>query len=120
MSHRNQAPNRKVPAAGSSVRTLLPAAGTFLFGAWFLWLMTAPLLKRERRRANLALLLYAAIPPVSAALYTALARPIYLLGRYEILALPVLLAIIGGSLAGRLPGARLGRVCGAWGPALAG
>lgn len=105
---------------GAKARTLLPAAGTFLFGAWFLWLMTAPLLKREPRRANLALLLYAAVPPVSAALYTALARPIYLLGRYEILVLPVLLAIIGGALAGRLPGARLGMVVAAWVLALAG
>ena len=105
---------------GAKARTLLPAAGSLLFGAWFLWLLTAPLLKRERSRASLALLMYAAVPLLSAALYTALARPIYLLGRYEVLVLPVLLAIVGGTVAEVFRGPRLGIVVVAWVLALGG
>jgi 4-amino-4-deoxy-L-arabinose transferase-like glycosyltransferase len=105
---------------GGTARTLLPAPGSILFAAWFLWLLAAPVMKRERRRESLALLLYAAVPLVCAALYSALARPIYLLGRYEILVLPVLIALAGGATAGMFRGRRLAILVAVWVVALTG
>jgi len=105
---------------GGQATTLVPAPASYLFAGWFLWLLVAPILSGVGRRESLALLLYTAVPPVAAALFTALARPIYLLGRYEILILPVAIAAAGVAVAKMFRGRRLSLLVAIWVLALAG
>jgi len=105
---------------GGQAVSLVPAPASYLFAGWLLWLLVAPILRGAGRRESLALLLYAALPPAAAALFTALARPIYLLGRYEILILPVALAAAGAAVTRMFRGPRLVILVTIWVLALSG
>jgi hypothetical protein len=105
---------------GGKAGTLVPSPLSLLFAAGFLCLLTAPLMLGERRREHFALLLFAVIPPAAAALYSGLARPIYLLGRYENLVLPVAIALAGGAVTRLVSGRRLAVLVVVWVVALAG
>lgn len=104
---------------GGTAGPLVPMPLSVLLAAWLLCLLAAPLVMRERRRDYAALLMFGAIPPLAGALYSGLVRPIYLLGRYEILVLPVTLAVACGSLARLALGRRAAIVVAVWAIALA-
>lgn len=93
---------------------------SLLLSVWLGGLVAAPLVRRGRRRDFGALLLFSAIPPAAAALYTGLVRPIYLLGRYEILVLPVTIAVACASLSETVRGRRVAIIVAVWATALAG
>jgi 4-amino-4-deoxy-L-arabinose transferase-like glycosyltransferase len=82
-----------VGSIGPEARGLLPRpVGVLAAVAWVAFAVAA-LRDPTRRRSGLAVLLMGAIPLVEAALYSGLVRPIYLLGRYEIMVLPAWLAL---------------------------
>ncbi len=82
-----------VGSIGPEARSLLPWPGGALMGACWAALAAAALADPARRRAGLTVLLMGAIPLGEAALHSGLVRPIYLLGRYEVMVLPAWLAL---------------------------
>jgi mannosyltransferase len=103
-----------VGTTGAEARSLLPSPGGLLAACGWGALLAAPLLDSRRRHVALALLLMSAAPLAAATAYSALVRPIYLLGRYEILVLPILVALVAGAATDLLRGGRLAGVITIW------
>lgn len=97
-----------VGTTGGEARSLLPGAAAWLAAAAWAALCAWSLRSLAHRRINAAMILFAAVPLALAAIYSAAVRPVYLLGRYEIMVLPVLLAVLAGPAAGAAP--RRGRI----------
>jgi uncharacterized membrane protein len=108
-----------VGTTGGEARGLLPAAGTWLASAVWVLLLWASLRDAATRRWNLAALLLAAVPLAAAAIGSAAWRPVYLLGRYEIMVLPILLALVAGGASGLLRGRLLPIAMALWAAGLA-
>ena len=100
------------------VRLVSPPA--WLRAVGLLWMLAAlagaTLAPTRNRPALIALAVLALSPLLALLLYSLLRTPIYMLGRYDLLALPALLALLGAGLAQvtRLPSTRAprGMVCG--------
>ncbi len=109
-----------VGTTGGEAKSLLPPPGGVLMAIGWGALLCAGLLDRTRRRARLALVCMAATPLVAAAAYSGLVRPIYLLGRYEVIVLPIFIALCASGAAALLRGGRLAAVAAIWVVMLAG
>ncbi len=88
-----------VGTTGGEARSLLPGAGGILVAVGWGCLILAALHDARLRRAGLALLVMTATPLAAAAVYGALWRPIYLVGRYEVMVLPLLVVLVTGGAA---------------------
>lgn len=83
-----------VGTTGGEARSLLPGAGGLLVALGWGCLILAALHDARMRRAALALLVMATSPLAAAAVYGVLWRPIYLVGRYEVMVLPLLVVLV--------------------------
>jgi len=102
-----------VGTTGGEARSLLPGAGGGLVAcAWCLLILAGLLGPRGRER--LAVLFMGAIPLAAAAAYSGLVRPIYLLGRYEIMVLPLFLALVAACAASLVRGGALAGLVALW------
>ncbi len=93
-----------VGTTGGEAKSLLPGAGGPLLAAAWGCLILAALRDRSFRRAGTALLAMASIPLAAAAFYGVVRRPIYLVGRYELIVLPFFVVLVTGGAATLLRG----------------
>ena len=106
---------------GEQAKTLLPEPAAFLAAATWIVVLGAALLLRPDFKAAANQVLPPALAPLIAALALEAAgrRPIYFLGRYEIMILPLLLGLVGAAAVALVPGRRVLWAIGAWGAVLA-
>jgi len=85
---------------GEEARSLLPGVLSFLAaGAWAAMTAAALILRPEWRRGALATSALVVVPLVAALSWQLRGKPIYFLGRYEIMVLPLLIALVSGAAA---------------------
>jgi hypothetical protein len=92
-----------VGTGGVTPGSLLGATGGALAAAGWGILIALSLARVNWRRSQVALALTGIVPVLGAALAGVIGPPIYLLGRYEILVLPLWLALVAASASALLP-----------------
>ena len=90
-----------------------PIGGTLAVACWGLLIVSA-MVRTERREARIAVGLAATVPMVIAVALGGLGMQVYVIGRYEMLVLPLWLALLAASATVLLPGRLLAGVLAAW------
>lgn len=105
---------------GEQPGPLIPDAAAWLVtSAWILVAAAAIVRKPDFRVPALQVLAPILSPLCTAAAWSLLGRPIYFLGRYEIMVLPMMIAVVAAALALLVPPRPAAAIVGAWGIVLA-